>query len=124
MVEDPCSKGDVPLKDALEAELANIKEIMELQFANLRDAQILERLRIDAKFEVSNEWRKQLDRERLDFPSRENVEMSLRSIQLHLSKVESWQERAGGALTLARILAAIGAVGFVLTLLRMAKILP
>ena len=116
--------GDDSIRDVLNAELMALKRIIELQFENVRDAQALERLRIDAKFEVSNEWRKQLDRERMDFPSREHVEGSLVTLHDQLRRVEIWQERAAGALILARILAALGAVGFVMTVLRMAKVLP
>lgn len=106
--------------ETLDRELRAVRELIEVRFHAAELSAQLVAEGIQTRLEGQNQWRAQLDRERVTFVQIEQFNAMDRDMR----RLEAWQARVDGVLIFVRFLGIAGALGFLLTLVRMAKLLP
>lgn len=106
--------------DVVDRELRALRILIDTRFDAVENASGILAQSTALRFEQTNEWRAQNDRERREFAKI----LALEAVSSRLRVVEEWRDSVIGALNMLRLLSAAGVIGLIITLLRMVRFLP
>lgn len=101
-------------------EITALKELMGERDRGNRLAVELNAESIKGKFEQTNEWRAQLDRERTQFAAVSTVD----GLEKDVRRIDGWQSKVTGALIFVSFLGFSGVVSLIVLILQMLRSTP
>lgn len=106
----------------------DLEKLMEARFTAAALAVDLAKHAIDAKFENTNEWRRQLDREREEFAKSGDIKILAgdikrngEAIAIDIQRHGEWMARMDGGLNLLRFMGFAGLIALLVELFRLFK---